>query len=189
MNPGKKFIVILKEEYDVLKNRTLNMKLVNPEKQDLHKSELEMKTIWEKDLHTDEKIRRFTEELNNMKRKYDNLTNPKPKEATSEKKVQSYQISLEETIIQSLPKTSQTDGLLLLENLKHRPEIITSAATTNRKSNVTILSKTIFTKALSEANVPEKWVKNKEQKKLLQSYKSIKEINPFNTSPVKKKKS
>lgn len=212
MAEGKKYVVISQEEYEMLKNKTHDTKLANPVKQDLHRSEREMKSIWDTNLQADEKIRLFTEELNNLKSKYDSLTKPKPLEVVIAKSsIPQNMKSIEGNVIESLPKTNQTDGLLLLEHLKSRPDIIQwnsngeiifkgdlipgsnltdliSSVSTTRKSTIPILPQSVFLKALSEANVPETWIKNKGNRKLLQSYKSLKEQNPFHSPNTKKMK-
>jgi len=118
---------------------------------------------------------------------------------------------LEDNIVKSLPKSSQTEGELLLDHLKNHSDIIkwnergeiifkgdvvpgsnltdlVSNVTTMRKTNVGLLPQTVFLKALSETNVPESWIRNRASKKLLQSYKSVKEQDSFTPPDVKKKK-
>ena len=67
---GKKYIVISPEEYDILKQpRRVEEK--QPERNDMEKSNNEMKNIWNRaDIASDEKVRIFTEELNNFKNRY-----------------------------------------------------------------------------------------------------------------------
>jgi len=214
MNHGKKYVVISREEYELLKSKTKESKIHNPEKQELHRSENEIKHIWDKELPADEKIRLFTEELNNLKSRYDHFTKPKPLKVVIDKddvKDTDRSFSLEESIIKSLPKTSQAEGELLLNHLKNYPEIIkwndrgeiifkgdvipnsnltdlVSNVTTTRKSNLALLPQTVFLKVLSETNTPESWIKNRGSKKLIQSYKVVKEQNPFVSPDVKRKK-
>ena len=64
---GKKYVVISQEEYENLKNKHSHSRLENPEKSDLHRSETEMKNVLNKDIPSDEKIRLFTDEFNNLK--------------------------------------------------------------------------------------------------------------------------
>ena len=79
---GKKYVVISQEEYQRLKDDKPqeNLKLVNPEKRDLQKSNVEMKNVLDGTLPSDEKVRLLTEELNNLKARYDELRKPKPLE-------------------------------------------------------------------------------------------------------------
>ena len=185
MNLGKKFVVISEEEYERLKvkrsdvntNNTVS-KPLNPELQDFQKSATNMKRVWEEDdVPVNEKIRRFTEELTNLKTRYNSLSrrnresySPQPNLSTTAMPSKLY--NMEENIIQALPKTGKNDGILLLEHLKKHPDIIkwnsngeimfkgetlpgsnlknmVISVITNRKSNVPTLSKGVFVKALS----------------------------------------
>lgn len=209
--PGKKYVVISREEYEMLKNKICNEnKLHNPEKRELQRSEMEIKHVWDKDIPADEKIRLFTEELNNLKSRYDELTKAKPLKVVMEKNLEDNKNNaMDSNIIKSLPKNSQSEGELILNHLRKYPEVITwnergeiifkgdvvpgsnltdlvSSVTTARKSNLPVFQQTVFLKALSETNTPESWIKNRGNKKLLQSYKNIKEDNPF-SSPDEKK--
>ena len=83
---GKKYVVISQEEYKNLKNKHSHSRLENPEKSDLHRSETEMKNVLNKDIPSDEKIRLFTDEFNNFKKRYDGLMKPKPLKVIMEKK-------------------------------------------------------------------------------------------------------
>lgn len=210
MSHGKKYVVISQQEYDMLRSKTEST-IHNPEKRELHRAEAEMKNVLDREIPEDEKIRLFTEELNSLKSRYEKLTKPKPLKVVMEKNddapEKSY--SLEDNIVKSLPKSSQAEGELLLNHLKNHPDVIKwndrgeiifkgdvipgsnltdliSNVTTMRKSSIPLLPQTVFLKALSETNTPESWIRNRTSKKLLQSYKSVKEQNPF--TPPKKKK-
>lgn len=207
MNVGKKHVVISVEEYERLKDNSADF--MNPEKRDLKKSANEMKHVWERNIPADEQIRLFTDELNNLKKRYDTLKKPKPLEIVmkNEGVEKEFMVS---NIIESLPTTSQRDGLLLINHLKSRPDIIKwnekgevifrgdtligsniidliSDVLTNRKESKTpLMDKTVFLKALSEINVPYQWIKNKQHKTLLQSYKAIKTNSRVKTPDQKK---
>ena len=61
--PGKKYIVIPQEEYELLKSKTLpNNAVHNPVKQDLRRAEQAMDETLANTLPPDEKVRLFTEE-------------------------------------------------------------------------------------------------------------------------------
>ena len=213
MNFGKKYVVILKEEYERLKNNpsceeeTDNNALpppplVDPELKDLQKSSLKMKRVWDGDeVPRDEKIRRFTEELNNLKSRYDSLTqepstfqrNPKMfsnannAKGTDVNETVTKKYSIEDKIIDSLPKSSKNQGILLLNHLKKFPKVVKwdengnivfkgerfpttnlqqmiTSVSTNRKSNIPQLSMGVLMNTLSETNTPDKLIKNIELK-------------------------
>ena len=128
MSHGKKYVVISQQEYDMLRSKN-ESKIHNPEKRELHRAEVEMKNVLDRGIPEDEKIRLFTEELNNLKSRYEKLTKPKPLKVVMEKNVddddapeKSY--SLEDNIVKSLPKSSQAEGELLLDHLKNHSDII-----------------------------------------------------------------
>lgn len=220
---GKKFIVISQEEYDRL-IRKQAQKVFNPRKGELYQREREMKEVLdEPDIPNDEKIRLFTENLNSMRKRYDELVKPKPLkivmeakesresggEAVEEPKTEEY--SMEDSLINSLPKLMQNNAQLILNHLKnyskiikwnesgeiiYKDETINGSNLTDLVANVLspknsstppLLHETIFLKALSETNVPELWIKNKSKKKLLQSYRDVKSENQF-ASPTQNKK-
>jgi len=208
MSHGKKHVIISQQEYDMLRSKN-ESKIHNPQKRELHRSEVEMKNVLDREIPEDEKIRLFTEELNNLKSRYKLLTNPKPYD--DDDSILENRYSLEDNIVKSLPKSSQAEGELLLHHLKNHADVIKwnnrgeiifrgdvipgsnltdliSGVMTTRKSNIPLLPQTVFLKALSETNTPESWIKNRTSKKLLQSYKSVKEQNPFTPPDVKKKK-
>ena len=219
---GKKYVVIPQEEYELLKSKNLpNNTLHNPMKQDLRRAEQSMKETLTNALPPDEKVRLFTEELNNMKRRYDDLTKTKPIRVVMDKKGDSEESEkikddgsnsfLSEALLKTIPKQSRTEAKLLFEHLQNHPEIIKwnkrgeisfkgdelngsnlidliANVMTNRKSSGSLLHDTIFLKALSETNVPESWIKNRTSRKLLQSYKDVKELNPFTTPSSERKK-
>ena len=211
MNGGKTHVVISLEEYERLKNE--GGTIANPLKRDMQKSEREMSSALNKStIPIDERIRQFTEELNNMKSRYEGLTRQKPLEVimTStnpilEEAVKKKDI-IEESIMQSTSKTNKADAKLMLEYLKSKPDIIkwnelgevifrgehvpgsnitdliVDAVSKRKKSDVANpLYKSVFMKALSETNVPQKWIKNKEHYQILNSY------NKIRNSPDKKK--
>ena len=225
--PGKKYVVIPHEEYELLKSKTLsNNTLHNPMKQDLRRAEQAMNETLANNLPPDEKVRLFTEELNNMKKRYDDLTRSKPIRVVMDKKEEiekdksdgeekvhnDIDTFLSEALVKTIPKQSRAEAKLLFEHLQNHPEIITwnkrgeikfkgdelngsnlidliANVMTNRKTTSgSLLHDTIFLKALSETNVPERWIKNKSSRKLLQSYKDVKETNPFSTPSSQRKK-
>ena len=214
-------MIISEEEYERLKKRP---KISNPIKREFFESEKQMKDVLnESEIPNDKKIRLFTENLNHMKKQYDELIKPKqvrvatnqqkdPEESfTREEESLVSKISLENSLIKSLPKSNQVTAELILNHLKNFPKIIKwnefgeliYKDETIRESNLTdlisnvlsqkkstappLLHETIFLKALSETNAPETWIKNKSKKKILQSYKSLKAENPF-LSPIQNKK-
>ena len=214
-------MIISEEEYERLKKRP---KISNPIKREFFESEKQMKDVLnESEIPNDKKIRLFTENLNHMKKQYDELIKPKqvrvatnqqkdPEESfTREEESLVSKISLENSLIKSLPKSNQVTAELILNHLKNFPKIIKwnefgeliYKDETIRESNLTdlisnvlsqkkstappLLHETIFLKALSETNTPETWIKNKSKKKILQSYKSLKAENPF-LSPIQNKK-
>ena len=67
-------------------------------------------------------------------------------------------------------------------------DLILESVTNRKQSNIPTMFKSIFLKALTEANVPTRWIKNKKQNELLQSYRDIKSRNTFGTPEVKKVK-
>ena len=78
---GKKYVIIPVEEFQRMKQQKVNeispsIKPYNPEQKDFEKSALKMKGVWDddgeegEDKAPEEKIRRYTEELNNIKRRY-----------------------------------------------------------------------------------------------------------------------
>ena len=211
MNGGKKYVVISQEEYDRLK-RT---ETINPIKKDMKKSEHEMNNVWEKDVPTDEKIRLFTDELNNMKRRYETLVKPKPlevvmKNAETEESKQKTNV-IEEGLLQTVPKASKHHAKVLMDYLKTKEDIlkwndfgemifkgqvipgsnitdmIVDTVTNRKRNHINPMFKSVFLKALVESNVPTQWIKNKEHHEILNSYKTIKSKNPFQT-PEKKMK-
>lgn len=213
MNGGKKYIVISQEEYARLKEgKQASESIIHPEKRELKKSEKEMRDIWTRDdLPVDEKIRIFTDELNNLKMRYDSLIKPKSMEVIfkNDHEKDSKRDIIEESIIQSVSKSSKANAQLLIDYLKTKPEIIKwnqqgemlfrdeaisgsnitdmiIDTTANRKrSTIPPMFKSIFLKAMAEANVPSKWIKNKEHNDILQSYKDMKSRNVY--TPDKKK--
>jgi len=70
MSHGKKYVVISQQDYEMLKSKNESM-IHNPQKRELHRSETEMKNVWDREIPEDEKIRLFTEELNNLKSRYE----------------------------------------------------------------------------------------------------------------------
>ena len=135
---GKKFVVISEEEYERLKKR---QKIIsNPTKREFIESEKQMKDVLnESEIPNDEKIRLFTENLNHMKKQYDELNKPKqvrvvtnhqknPEEAIAKREEEAESLenrsSLEKSIIKSLPKSNQVTGELILNHLKNFPKII-----------------------------------------------------------------
>lgn len=229
MSQGKKYVVISQEEYQMLKQKQPDKRpetkiiinsekreLLNPEKVEMERSEAEMENIWDKQLPIDEKIRLFTEELNNLKKRYEKLKRPRGnfiEKANNKKEKEKEDMSptMEENLLKSLPTMSRNNGTILLDHLKKYPKILSwsdngevsfkgdlipgsnltdliSSVTTNRKSNTPLLAQTIFLKALAETNIPESWIKNKMNRKLLQSYKSLTEENPYKSPDFKKMK-
>ena len=211
MNGGKKHVVISLEEYERLKNAGGG--IVNPLKRDMQKSEREMSSALnnKSTVPIDERIRQFTEELNNMKSRYDGLTRQKPLEIIMKStnpvlKEESKKDIIEESVMQTASKTNKADAKLMLDYLKSKPDIIKwnelgevifrgehvpgsnitdliiDAVSKRKKSDVANpLYKSVFMKALSETNVPHKWIKNKEHYQILNSY------NEIRNSPDKKK--
>lgn len=205
MNGGKKYVVISPEEYERLKNDTIRGGIVNPLKRDMHKSEREMSSVLNRStIPVDERIRQFTEELNNMKSRYEGLTKQKPLEIvmkpnTTLKEEAKQMDIIEESVIQSASKTNKTNAKLVLDYLKSKPEIIKwnklgevifrgervpgsnitdliiDTVSKRKKSDISNpLYKSVFMKALSETNVPRKWIKNREHYEILNSYNEIK---------------
>jgi len=127
---GKKYVVISPEEYERLTMKSYNLK--QPEHYDMKKSEFEMKNIWNKDqLSIDEKVRMFTEELNNFKSRYNEVTKREPLEVfTKNSRVKEEIVTpqktdlIEEGVAYSLPKTSKKHGKMLIDYLKLYPNII-----------------------------------------------------------------
>lgn len=250
MNYGKKHIVIPKDEYEVLMNKTIpslsqaaSLPLINPVKYDMKKSEINMNNVLNRaDIPYDEKIRQFTEELNNLKSRYESLTRPKPMEVVIKNQSSSPPLTshspqlsspstfllsptlqqrkivdddvIKQNAIKSLPKTSKQNGVMILEHLKNHPDIIKwnkngqiiyknstipdsnlidllAGVVTNKKLSPStsnpLMSRSIFLKALSDANVPESWIRNKESKKLMHSYKEAMNENPYQSPKVVKK--
>lgn len=212
MNGGEKYVVISQEEYERLKETPI--KLVNPEKREMKKSEIEMSNVWNRDLPNDEKIRVFTEELNNLKSRYDALLKPKPLEVFMKKKEEEPKKDekdiIQESIIQSVPKTSKVEAKLVLDYLKLKSntiswndmgeiifhgevipgsnitDMIIDTVTNRKRSEISPMFKSVFLKALAEVNMPSKWIKNKEYNQLLQSYKGVKSRNIFKSPDEKK---
>jgi hypothetical protein len=212
MNGGKKYVVISQEEYERLKETPI--KLVNPEKREMKKSEIEMSNVWNRDLPNDEKIRVFTEELNNLKSRYDALLKPKPLEVFMKKKEEEPKKDekdiIQESIIHSVPKTSKVEAKLVLDYLKLKSntiswndmgeiifhgevipgsnitDMIIDTVTNRKRSEISPMFKSVFLKALAEVNMPSKWIKNKEYNQLLQSYKGVKSRNIFKSPDEKK---
>ena len=115
-------------------------------------------------------------------------------------------------VFESVLKGSQNEAKLLLHHLKLQPNIIKwnnigemvfhgevidgsnitdlmlESVTNQKQSNIPTMFKSIFLKALAEANVPSRWIKNKKQNGLLQSYRDIQSRNTFGTPDVKKVK-
>ena len=219
---GRKYVVISQEEYQQLKDNSTNdesISLLQPEKADLRKSEAEMRNVWSRELPPDEKIRLFTEELNNFKTRHNSLIKPKPLEVVMKRessqhpetklkegndtRVKSEDLQQEEddkriigeSAIHTIPKASKKHAIMLIDHIRSRSNILDwnasgemifrgdviqgsnisdliSHVMTNRKTlQIPILYKTIFSKALSELNIPNDWIKNKEQIKVLQTYK------------------
>ena len=142
MDAGKKHVVISQEEYQrLLRNKSIAP--TQPEQHDMHKSEQEMKSVWERNLPEDEKIRLFMEELTNFKTRYDSLLKPKPLEVIMNKRDEkdkekvkplaveknqrdlTKEYSAVHDVIHSLPKASQKHGELLLHHLQSRPDVVT----------------------------------------------------------------
>ena len=129
MNDGKKHVVISLEEYERLKNE--GGAIANPLKRDMQKSEKEISSALNKStIPIDERIRQFTEELNNMKSRYEGLTRQKPLEvimtSTNSVLVESAKRKdiIEESVMQSTSKTNKADAKLMLDYLKSKPDII-----------------------------------------------------------------
>ena len=116
---GKKFVVISQEEYERLKKSTLtqNQKISNPTKREFFESEKQMKDVLnESEIPNDEKIGLFTENLNYMKKQYDELIKPKqvrvainqhkPEELIKEEEeIPGKKTLLEKSLIKSIPKS------------------------------------------------------------------------------------
>lgn len=171
-----------------------------------------MRDIWKRDdIPADEKIKHFTNELNNLKRRYDELVKPKPiemimKTSSSEAKKKDM---LKERVLQTVSKSNKRNAELLIDYLKTKPNIIKwnehdemifrdqvipgsnmidmiiDTVTSRKRSTIPSMSKSIFMKAIAEANVPSEWIKNKEHNNILQSYNDIKSRNLY--TPDKKK--
>ena len=127
-------MIISEEEYERLKKRP---KISNPIKREFFESEKQMKDVLnESEIPNDEKIRLFTENLNHMKKQYDELIKPKQvRLATNQEKDPEEPIakeeeslvnkpSLENSLIKSLPKSNQVTAELILNHLKNFPKII-----------------------------------------------------------------
>ena len=115
--------------------------------------------------------------------------------------------ALKDNILKGLPKTSKKNARLIIEQLKKHSDIIrweangdvyfknsripntkftdllTNSVTNRESLSIPVMAQSVFTKALSDANVADTWIKNKEQKRLLQTYKDLRNENPY--SPVK----
>ena len=213
MNTGKKHVVISQEEYDRLKESSINHHvIVNPEKREMKKSENEMREVWNRDdLHTDEKIEHFTKELNNLKQRYDEMKKPRPLEMimkTTNSDVENKD-NFKERVLQSASKSNRANVELLIDYLKTKPNIIKwndqgelifrdqvipgsnmtdmiiDATTSRKQSTIPAMFKSIFLKAIAEANVPSRWIKNREHNSILQSYNDMKSKSLY--TPDKKK--
>ena len=127
-------MIISEEEYERLKKRP---KISNPIKREFFESEKQMKDVLnESEIPNDEKIRLFTENLNHMKKQYDELIKPKQvRLATNQEKDPEEPIakeeeslvnkpSLENSLIKSLAKSNQVTAELILNHLKNFPKII-----------------------------------------------------------------
>ena len=218
--PGKKYVLITQEEYDLLKTPR---SIVNPEKREMQKSETSMKDVLnESGLEDDKKIKLFTRELNVLKRRYDELRQPKPleivtsRQSTSESAKQQAnenRDTLHNNILESVPKSSKTETEMLVKHLQSRPDIlkwnkdgeiifegrtldgsnitdlIADSMTNRQESTTQPMFKSVFLKALSRANVPRTWIKNKSHKKYLQSYlNTVDSVDvAVNTNKEKKK--
>lgn len=128
---GKKYVVLSQEEYQRLKENH-QQALIHPEKNNLQKSETEMKNVLDSGLPSDEKIRLFTEELNNLKTRYDDLRKPRPfeviskmdKEATKNVSVKDEKDNIERAVLHSISKGSKKEAELLVDHLKAHPNVI-----------------------------------------------------------------
>ena len=151
-----------------------------------------------------------------MKKRYENFIAPRERKSASYSYRSNHlqenknALNLVENLIKSLPKSSQNEASLMIEHLKSHPEIISwnskgeiifkgdripdsnltdliSSVTTNRKLDIPLIAKTVFIKGLSEANVPESWIKNKKSRNLMQSYKTVGGHETTSTPPKVKK--
>ena len=131
MNIGKHVVIPL-EEYNRLKesNYLANDVIVNPKKKEFIKSGNEMRNVWNRDdLPPDEKIKHFTKELNNFKRRYDELTKPKPMEMILKNNERSTEYDddidlVKKNVLQSISKSNKGNAELLIDYLKTKPNII-----------------------------------------------------------------
>ena len=62
-------------------------------------------------------------------------------------------------------------------------DLLTNTVTNRASLSIPTMAQSVFTKALSDANVPNSLIMNKEQKRLLEMYKDIRMGNPY--SPLK----
>ena len=56
-------------------------------------------------------------------------------------------------------------------------DLISSVVTNKKLTSVPVMTQSVFLKALSDTNIPETWIKNKQSKKLLHSYKEVKDYD------------
>ena len=75
------------------------------------------------DLHDDEKIKHFTDELNNLKKRYDELVKPKPIEMIMKTSFSEME-EKKERVMQSVSKSNKTSAELLIDYPKTKPNII-----------------------------------------------------------------
>ena len=214
---GKKYIVISPEDYDILKQHQTAVHEKQPERSDMEKSSNEMKNIWNRNMEADEKVHIYTEELNNFKSRYNDLIAPmevKIKNNTDTSSIKrENKFSLDESIVNSLPKSSKTHAKRLIDYLKTHPEIINwndkgeimyhgrlingsnisdlvMDAMNNRSksSNLPPFYESIYAKLLADVNVPNDWIKNNKRLNMIHSHKYDEDKKGILATPVKKTK-
>ena len=136
---GQKHVVLSPEIYAALVAKSSLEKNLNPEMEALARAEKDMHSIWDrKDLPPDEKVRIFTDALEQFKRYHGSVTQPKPVPVTISGKEQSLTSEeerraakrnakhdpVEDSIFQVIPKTAQKQTSSLLEMLKAKPSIL-----------------------------------------------------------------
>ena len=132
---GKKYIVIPNDTYQMLLSKKETS--YQPEKEEVLKSEQEMKDVWNTSIPPHEKVKMFTEELSKFKTLVNTLSQPLKVEVTDQKSTHDSKISSEKTdgkkpdfidnsdsFIKNLPKLDRKKGKSILDFLKMHPEKI-----------------------------------------------------------------
>jgi len=227
-NAGKKYIVVPRESYQVMAENKNYHKI--PERTEIKNAEQEMNNIWDTSIPPYEKMRRFTQELSKFKSMLNELSQPlkvqmetstkdmaekadieseikekKPLLKENERIIQEYDI---ESVVDSLPKSVQNKGKLVIDylnahkdkiNWNEKGEMIIHGRTMTGSSMKSLLGDMLssrkkphsqplhsgsFLRTIAEIDLPTKLIKNYKYQSLVEEYKNEQKFSPSKRTKI-----